>query len=110
MSGTLSDGIGYDEACTAVEQELQKIAQEPMNEEELRKVVNKAEATFVMSQYKAQECAIALCYYDWLGHIEWINEEPAFYRAIDTAAVQRVASELFQPQRQSALYYRKSDK
>lgn len=110
VAGTLADGVDYSKAREALEQELQKIAREPMDDNELRKVVNKAESTFVMSQYKAQDCALALCYYNWLGHIEWINEEPSFYRAIDTREVQRVAAELFQPQRQSTLYYRKNSK
>lgn len=107
VSGTLAEGADMDTARQAVEAELQKVARQPLASDELQKVVNKAEATFVMSQYKAQECALSLCYYDKLGHIEWINQEPSFYRAVTAEEVQRVAADLFQPQRQSVLYYRK---
>lgn len=106
ISGKLRNGVSIDEGRHAVEEELQRIATTPVPESELQKVVNKYESTFCYSQYKTIDCAMALCYYEWLGHIDWINNEPLLYRKVTPDDIQRVSSDLFQPHRQSALYYK----
>ena len=107
VSGKMVDGVGFDEAIQAVEYQLQCISREFVSEQELIKVVNKYEATFAFSQYKAIDCAMALCYYERLGHLDWINEEPDLYRQSTTADIQRVASSVFRQENQSAIEYSK---
>ena len=106
ISGKLRDGVSLDEGRQAVEEELHRMATTAVPEKELQKVVNKYESTFCYSQYKTIDCAMALCYYEWLGHIDWINSEPLLYRKVTPDDIQRVSSALFQPHRQSALYYK----
>ncbi len=107
VSGKLQEGVDYAVAQQAVEEALQQLAVEPVEEQELEKVVNKYETTFLFSQYKAMDCAMALCQYEWQGHIDWINSQPARYRSLTPADLQRVAAQLFQKRRQNELYYRK---
>ena len=105
VSGKLCEGVSMEVAEAAVVRELQAIAHEPVAEAELQKVVNKYESTFVFSQYKNADRALSLCYYEMIGHIDWVNSEPENYRKVTPADIQRVAQETFQPQRCSTLYY-----
>ena len=101
----MCEGVSMEVAEAAVVRELQAIAHEPVAEAELQKVVNKYESTFVFSQYKNADRALSLCYYEMIGHIDWVNSEPENYRKVTPADIQRVAQETFQPQRCSTLYY-----
>lgn len=103
VSGRLNDGVGFDAASVAVSDELREIAEGRFDEMELEKVKNKYENTFVYSQYKAIDCAMSLCYYEWLGHAEWVNEEPALYREVSKEAVRRMAERMFKPEQLSML-------
>ena len=103
VSGKLNDGVGFDAASVAVSDELREIAEGRFDEMELEKVKNKYENTFVYSQYKAIDCAMSLCYYEWLGHLEWVNEEPALYRKVSKEAVCRMAERMFKPEQLSML-------
>lgn len=105
VTGKLQRGVEMARAQAAVEAELQRLAEEAVPDVELEKVKNKFENTFVFSQYKGLDCAMSLCYYHSLGHTDWANSEPQNYRRVTADDVQRVAAQLFAPQRQNALYY-----
>lgn len=107
IAGKLRDGVNLDVARKAVELELERMASTTVPEYELEKVINKYESTFCYSQYKSIDCAMSLCYNEWLGKIEWVNDEPKIYRKVTSADIRRVAEQLFQPQRQSVIYYKK---
>lgn len=105
VAGKVAEGVALETARRAVEQQLARLADEQVAEAELQKVVNKFEATFGYGQLKALDCAMSLCYYQWLGHPEWVNTEPELYRQVTAADVRRVAEAMFAPCRQSVLYY-----
>lgn len=109
IAGKPRDGVSLDAAREAVEAELQRIANEPVSDLELEKVKNKYESTFCYSQYKTIDCAMSLCHYEWLGHLEWVNDEPLLYRQVTPDDIRRVAADIFHPSRQSTLYYKKSN-
>lgn len=106
ISGKLREGVSLDDARRGVEEELQRIATTMVPEIELEKVKNKYESTFCYSQYKTIDCAMAMCYYEWLGHIDWINIEPQLYRKVTAEDICRVSAEMFRPERQNVLYYK----
>lgn len=106
IDGKLQPGVAFEKAEAAVWQELRQIAEEEMSAYELEKVANKYESTFAFLQYKASDRATSLCYYDWLGHIDWANSEPQLYRRATTKDVCRVAQECFQPHRANVIYYK----
>ena len=73
----------------------------------MEKVKNKFENTFFINNYKPADCAAQLCMCEWLGHIEWVNEEPSLYRSVTAEDVVRVAGRLFGRERENVIYYRR---
>ena len=108
VSGKLHDGVHAHQAQEAVWAELRRLTETPVPESELEKVKNKYEATFLFSQYKAADRALGLCYYQWLGHPEWANDEPLNYRRVSADDIQRVAAATFLPEKSSILEYLKA--
>ncbi|MBQ6096319.1 MAG: insulinase family protein [Bacteroidales bacterium] len=107
VSGQLTEGTDFAAARAAVEEQLHRMTEEPIGQRELEKVVNKFENTFFVNGYKTADRAAMLCLYEWLGHIEWVNAEPALYRAVTVEDVRRVAAGIFRPEHQSVLFYAK---
>ncbi len=105
VSGRLTDGTDFDTARRAVEAELRRLADEPPAPHELEKVVNKFENTFFVNIYKNADRAMSLCTYEWLGHTDWVNDEPALYRRTTVEDIQRVAKQIFRQERQNVLEY-----
>lgn len=105
VSGKLHPGVEPRQAEEAVWQELERLRREPVPERELLKVQNKYEATYLFSQYKAADRALGLCYYQWIGHPEWVNDEPLNYRAATPESLQETASRIFLPSNCSTLEY-----
>lgn len=105
VSGKMKDGVGYDEALQAVEEQLDAVARRPVPEEELQKVVNKYESTFAFSQYKAIDCAMGLCYYERLGRLEWVNSEPQIVAQTTPDDIARVAGGMFAKEQWNVLKY-----
>jgi predicted Zn-dependent peptidase len=52
---------------------------------EMEKAANKYENNFLLSQYKANDRALSLCYYEMIGNSELINNEPDIYRQVTPA-------------------------
>lgn len=107
LSGKLHDGVTLDEAAEALRGEAMKLTEREVDDYELQKVINRYENTFVFSQYKASDRALALCYYTWLGDTGLVNREPEEYRTITTREVLEAAREVFRPERENVLYYEK---
>ncbi len=108
LSGKLRDGVTADEAAAALRREAQQLATDGVSDYELQKVINKYENTFVFSQYKAADRALALCYYTWLGDTDLINNEPAAYRDITPVDIQEAAREVFCNHHENLMYYEKA--
>ena len=105
VAGKLCNGVAFDAAIGAVEEELDSLSSDPLPHGELEKVQNRFESTFVYGYYKALDRAQLLCYYDWLGHIDWINNEPLLYRQVSEEDIHRVAAAMFHKDNQSTLLY-----
>lgn len=105
VSGSLPDGVSTDAAEEAVWQELRRLAEEPVSEHELAKVVNKSESSAVFGRYKVSDRAFSLCYYEWLGQIDWVNDEVCRYKAVRPDDLQRVARDTFRVEKSSILEY-----
>ena len=94
VSGKLCDGVEFAQAEEVIDTELARLCSEAVPPEEVEKVANKYENTFLFSQYKANDRALSLCYYEMIGEPELVNTEPAHYRHTQAEDVMRVARTL----------------
>ena len=105
LSGKLQEGVTLEEAAEALRREARALAEETVTDYELQKVQNKYENTFVFSQYKASDRALALCHYTWLGDTELVNREPEEYRRVTPVQLQEAARTVFTPNHENMLFY-----
>lgn len=94
VSGRLCDGVSFDRAENAIDNQIAQLRQTPVSGHELEKVANKFENTFVYSQYKTTDRALSLCYYEMINQLDLINDEPLCYRRVTPTDLQRVAKGL----------------
>ena len=94
VSGKLCDGVEFAQAEEVIDTEIARLCREAVTPEEVEKVANKYENTFLFSQYKANDRALSLGYYEMIGDPELVNEEPAHYRRTTAEDVMRVARTL----------------
>ena len=105
--GKPAEGVNMTTAENALIQQMERLKNETIEENELQKVKNKLEITFKYSQYKVLDRAMNLSYLDWLGNIDLINNEPLSYAKVSTDDIKRLASQTFIEEKCSTLYYLK---
>lgn len=105
LSAKILPDVDVDKVADALRQEAYLLSEKGLTKNELEKVQNRYESTFVYSQYKAADRAMALCHYTWLGDTELVNCEPEEYRKVTTEDVQRAASAVFRPEHENMLVY-----
>lgn len=109
VTGYLADGVSPEIADSAIVEQLQAIAEQPVDDLELQKVKNNVETTLLFSQYKSIDRAMRIAYFENLGDAAMANTETQLYDAVTPDRVMRVAQQAFQPQRCSTLYYLKNE-
>lgn len=105
FSGKLRPGVDPDQVADAFRQEARQLTEKTVSDYELRKVINKYENTFVFSQYRASDRALALCHYTWLGDTDLVNREPEEYRRVTPALLQEAARSVFLDKTENLLFY-----
>jgi predicted Zn-dependent peptidase len=94
-----------DDAETALNHEIEKIKQKPLENIELQKVKNKINATIEFSEVSILEKAMNLAYCELLGDANFINIEKKKYNKVTLKDIQRVANNIFDNNNSSTLYY-----
>ena len=110
VTGKLYPQVTFEEAEEAVMQELNKLTTENIQEEELQKVKNKAEATLVFSEISVPGKAMALCFYEMLGEADLLNQETERYLSVQANDIRETAVNLFNPLKINVLYYKAKKK
>ena len=105
VTGKYRDNVSMEDGKDALLEELYKIAYEKIEEEEFQKVKNKFESTMRFSQIKALDRAMNLCYFEFLGNIDQINNEVDLYQDLTIDFIQKVAKETFVKEKSNTLYY-----
>jgi len=106
ISGKIMKGISIEKAENAIELELEKIYTDTLSDYEIDKVKNKFESVHQFGQMSAMNKAIDLAYYELLGDAEKINCEVANYSKTSHEDIRRIASEMFNKNNCSTLYYK----
>lgn len=107
LSAKLLSGVDVDEVADALRSEARKLVEEGIEREELVKVQNKYESTFVFSQYKATDRAYSLCHYTWLGNTAMANLDPEAYRKVTPEEFRTAAKNVFREERENLLIVRR---
>ncbi len=105
VTGKLMEGVSMDDAENAIDIELRKISTENVKDEELKKVINKIEASWIFSRLSVLNKAMNLGYYEMLGNASMYNNELDNYGSVNKERIRETARQLFAPHRKNVLYY-----
>ncbi len=105
VEGRLNDDVSFDNAERAINDELTKLQQECVHDNELQKVKNKAESIFVFDQLNLMNKAMNLAFAENIGHIDWVNTEIDLYKNVKKEHIQKVAQQILNVTNCSTLYY-----
>src|SRR6478735_5891092 len=95
IEGKLVKGVTMQAAEEAVEEELIKLQQTIVAEEELQKVKNKTESMIAFEDIGVMSRANSLAFYELLGDAALINEELSKYNAVTAAQIQEYSKQIF---------------
>ncbi|NDV64050.1 pitrilysin family protein [Bacteroides sp. 224] len=99
-------GISLEQAEEAVWNELNLLHQELIETQELDKVKNKFESTWIFGNTSYLNIATNLAWFELITRAEDMLHEVDKYRAITAEQLQRVATETFIPENSCILYYK----
>lgn len=107
VDGKIVEGRTLEEANAAVEEEIQKLVDDGVTEEELKKAKNKIEAMITFEDMGLLSRANNLAFYELLGDAKMINEEWDKYNAVTAEYLQETAKTIFRKENSNTLFYRK---
>ncbi len=110
VSGRVSQGVSLTDAEKEIDQLLEDVITNGVRESELNKVKNQAESMMAFDEVDVMNRAMNLAFAALSGDPHRVNHEADMIRAVTTADVQRMASEIFKETNSSVLYYRSNPK
>ncbi|MCO5235470.1 MAG: insulinase family protein [Chitinophagaceae bacterium] len=105
IEGKLVQGVKMEEAEAAVDAELRKITDSPVQEKELEKVKNKTESIIAFEDMSLISRAGSLSFYTLLGDTNMINEELKRYQKVTARDLQEEAAAIFSADNSNTIYY-----
>jgi zinc protease len=105
IDGKLVKGVKMEEAEKAINQELDKLKNELVAENELQKVKNKTESTIAFEDMSVMNRANSLAYYELLGDANLMNQELDKYNSISTVDIFNESQVIFREENSSTMYY-----
>ena len=106
FSAKLNNGVSFEVAEKAIDEEIDKLKNEIIDERELQKVKNKAESTLVFSEMSYLNKAMNLAMFELMGNAAEINNETKKYNQVTASQIQDKANQIFQETNSSTLYYK----
>ena len=105
VEGKPAPGVSMEAAEQAIWQELDRLKNETVVEEELTKVKNKLESTMEFGEMSLLDKAMNLAYFELLGNAEDLNHETGKYMAVTAQEIQEQAQQIFRKENASILSY-----
>ena len=105
IQGKLNEGVDAQEANAAIEAINQELINNLVNEEELTKVKNQAEASIVFSEIELLNRAMNLAYSKLLGDADLVNQESGKVQAVTTSDILHAAKTVLAPTNCATLFY-----
>lgn len=106
VSGFLEEGVSFEKAEAAVNEEIARMAAEEVAQEELQKVKNKLETALLFSNMKALDKAMNLGYFELMGSASLLNEEDQKYRRVQAEQVREAVARCLIEENGSTIYYK----
>ena len=106
IAGKPSAGVALEQAEAAVREELDRLQQELVSEQELEKVKNKFESTQIFGNINYLNVATNLAWFELLGRAESMEREVERYRSVTAGQLQAVAQSAFRRENGVILYYK----
>lgn len=107
ISGKLNNNVTMKQAEQAIDEELQKLKETIVSDEELTKVKNKVEAAHVFGEVDVLNKATNLAVSELLSDASMINDETKKYLAVTKEQIKDIANLVFKAENCSTLYYNK---
>ncbi len=105
IEGKLVKGVSMQAAENAIAEELTRLKEYIISEEELQKVKNKTESIIAFEDISLMSRASSLAYYELLGNADLMNQELSKYQAITVQDIQHYSREIFEDNNSNLLYY-----
>jgi predicted Zn-dependent peptidase len=105
IEGQLVKGVDIQKAEEAIEAELDKLRNQPVDERELQKVQNKTESVMAFEDMSVMNRAGSLAFYELLGDGELMNTEFDKYRAVTADQIHQLAQEMLSTTNSNTLWY-----
>lgn len=105
IEGKLADGISPQQAEEALQEELNKVIQQKISEEELQKVKNRIESQMEFGETEVLNRAMGLAYAELLGDANIVNTEKQQYLSVTAEQIQQQAQQILQSHNCSTLHY-----
>lgn len=109
VEGKLMNGVSFETAEKAIEEELSKLVNGEVSEKELQKVINKTETNLRFGNVSVLNRAMKLAYAWFLGDISLANTEAEEYTRVRLENITNTAKSLFRPENCSTIYYHAND-
>lgn len=105
ITGKLIKNVKMEDAEKSILEELEKVKETLVRDEELQKVKNKIESTLEFSEVNILDKAMNLAYSELLGNADMINREKENYHAVTNEQIRKTARKVFSAENCSTLYY-----
>ncbi|WP_345948354.1 pitrilysin family protein [Mucilaginibacter sp. PAMB04274] len=105
VEGKPLEDVSIEQAEAAIWDELTKLCDAPIPEDELTKVKNKTESTMVFAEMALLDKAMNLAYFELLGDADLFNQETEKYLAVTADEIQQQAKTVFRKDNSSTLIY-----
>lgn len=105
VEGKPLENVSIETAENAIWEELEKLKNELVPENELTKVKNKTESTMVFSEMSLLDKAMNLAQFELFGDADLLNREIEKYNEVSSANIQFQAQQVFRKENSSTLVY-----
>ncbi|QES88020.1 M16 family metallopeptidase [Rhizosphaericola mali] len=105
VEGRLAEGISFEEAEKAVQEQMDIFCKNGIDPNELTKVINKTESMMAFEDLSLMSRASNLAYYALLGDTDLINKEFGMYQQVTADAIQAISNQLFQESNSNTIWY-----
>lgn len=105
ISGKLNEGISFEQADQAIQEQVDRLKLDGVSEEEMQKIKNQSEATLIFSEVEILNRAINLAYATLLGDTNLINHETEKIQAVTAEQIKERSNEILTLENCSTLYY-----